>query len=230
MAENKELVVLRLEGVLQSWGSDSKWDFRNSDSMPTKSGIVGLLGCAMGVERGSELLADLSQAITIAVRADRPGTKCVDFQTVNGNPMLTVSGTPRKDATGGPANTIITKRAYLQDAIFTVIIDVNDDYWKERIIDALKNPKWCIYLGRRSCIPSRPVYQGTTDKYESVMDAVKGYPAAYRAQYPMNYECEVPQLNAVSLVRGDDLVGANRKFALRRVWRGKVKEDDNVSQ
>ena len=43
MAENKKLLVLCLEGVLQSWGEDAKWDIRDSSDMPTKSGIVGLI-------------------------------------------------------------------------------------------------------------------------------------------------------------------------------------------
>ena len=48
MEERKTILVLRLEGPLQSWGENAKWDFRDSSTMPTKSGIVGLLGCAMG--------------------------------------------------------------------------------------------------------------------------------------------------------------------------------------
>ena len=43
MAETKQLLVLRLDGPLQSWGENAKWDFRDSSTMPTKSGIVGLL-------------------------------------------------------------------------------------------------------------------------------------------------------------------------------------------
>ena len=82
MAEKKQLLVLRLDGPLQSWGENAKWDFRDSSTMPTKSGIVGLLGCAMGVERSSPVLVELAQSITVAVRADRPGVKFVDFQTV----------------------------------------------------------------------------------------------------------------------------------------------------
>ena len=66
MAERKNLLILRLEGALQSWGENAKWDFRDSSSMPTKSGIVGLLGCAMGLERNSEVLAELAQNIAVA--------------------------------------------------------------------------------------------------------------------------------------------------------------------
>ena len=46
-----ELMMLRLEGLLQSWGESSAWDNRGTASIPTKSGIVGLLACAMGLHR-----------------------------------------------------------------------------------------------------------------------------------------------------------------------------------
>ena len=61
MAENKKLLILRLEGALQSWGENSKWDHRDTSVMPSKSGIVGMLGCALGKDRNSPELIQLSQ-------------------------------------------------------------------------------------------------------------------------------------------------------------------------
>ena len=149
--------------------------------MPTKSGIVGLLGCALGVERDSPELAELAQSITIAVRADRPGVKFVDFQTVTGNPLMAASGKPK--TTG---NTILSPHAYLQDACFTVFIETTDD-WRERIVKALRDPKWCIYLGRKNCVPNRPVFESITDEYATLLEAVERYPASERANHPMTY-------------------------------------------
>ena len=125
MAEKKTLLILRLEGVLQSWGEMSKWDFRDSADFPTKSGIVGLMGCALGLERGDPKLGELDAALTLAVRADRPGTRTVDFQTVTGNPLRNAEGKPKS---GG--NTIISRRAYLQDACFTAFLDLPEDWRK----------------------------------------------------------------------------------------------------
>lgn len=223
MAEMKHLLILRLEGALQSWGESSKWDFRDSSTMPTKSGIVGLLGCAMGEARGSEVLAELAKGMTIAVRADRPGVKFVDFQTVQGNPLMAATGKPK--TTG---NTILSPHAYLQDACFTVFIEIAD-VWRERIVAALKTPKWCMYLGRKNCVPSRPVLECECAEYACFEDALSEYPAAERAEYPMVYECEVPDASATGLLRPDDLIGTGRQFDLRRVWRGVIREVQNVS-
>ena len=224
MAERKTILVLRLEGPLQSWGENAKWDFRDSSTMPTKSGVVGLLGCAMGQERGSQVLVELAQSITVAVRADRPGAKFVDFQTVQGDPLMAATGKPK--TTG---NTILSPHAYLQDASFTVFIDTTPE-WQQRIISALENPRWCMYLGRKNCGPSRPIL---ADRMEAadLMEALKEYPAAERAGKTMTYECEHPDSTAASIQRPDDLIGTNRQFQLRRVWRGSVerKEEQDVS-
>lgn len=225
MAVKKQFLVLRLDGPLQSWGENAKWDFRDSSTMPTKSGIVGLLGCAMGEERSSPVLVELAQSITVAVRADRPGVKCVDYQTVKTDRLMTASGTPRNKN----ASTIVSPRGYLQDACFTVFIDTTPE-WQKQIIEALENPRWCMYLGRKNCVPSRPI-QAKVVEYVNIQEALKEYPAAERAAKTMVYECEIPDSTAASIQRPDDLIGVNRHFQLRQVWRGTVerKEAQDVS-
>lgn len=212
--DNKTMLALRLEGPLQAWGENAKWDYRDSASMPTKSGIVGLIGCAMGLERGNKKLCELNDAITIAVRADRPGTRTEDFQSITGNPLMTANGTPRQ---GG--NTITTKKVYLQDACFTVFVETTPE-WHKVIAKALQSPKWCLSLGRRNCIPSRPVLECVDLGYPTLMDAVYNYPAAERSQYPMVYETERLEENKVAILRSDVLAEANREFAMRQVWHG----------
>ncbi|MCR6650496.1 MAG: type I-E CRISPR-associated protein Cas5/CasD [Cellvibrionaceae bacterium] len=41
-------LLLWLEAPLQSWGHDSKFGRRDSLDFPTKSGVLGLLCCALG--------------------------------------------------------------------------------------------------------------------------------------------------------------------------------------
>ena len=74
-----KLLFLRLEGVMQSWGEHSKWDERDSALMPTKSGVIGLIACALGYRRGDPRIVDLSHKLTMAVRADRPGESTIHF-------------------------------------------------------------------------------------------------------------------------------------------------------
>lgn len=217
---NAVLLALRLEGILQSWGDHAKWETRDSADFPSKSGVVGLLSCAMGLERDNPEITTLSDSVQIAVRADRPGTRMLDFHTVQGRPRLyTAAGARTPDK-----STIVSKRWYLQDASFLVLIET-DEPWRERICQALKSPKWPIYLGRKSCVPSRPVLDGITTEYEDLLDALRRYPQAERAQETLYYECEIPQDSGASYHRADALLSGERAFTLRQVYRGAIQRE-----
>ena len=72
-------LLLRFAGVLQSWGTDSRFEIRRTETIPTKSGIIGFLAAALGRRRDEDIddLADLK----IGVRADQPGALISDFHT-----------------------------------------------------------------------------------------------------------------------------------------------------
>ena len=174
----------------------------------------------MGLERDNPEITALSDSVQIAVRADRPGTRMLDFHTVQGRPRLyTAAGARTPDK-----STIVSKRWYLQDASFLVLIET-DEPWRERICQALKAPKWPIYLGRKSCVPSRPVLDGITTEYEDLLDALRRYPPAERAQETLYYECEIPQDSGASYHRADALLPGERAFTLRQVYRGAIQRE-----
>ena len=162
-----KIMLLRLEGTLQSWGEHSRWDHRDSADMPTKSGVVGLLGCALGFPRGDERLRELAENLTMAVRADRMGVITTDFHTVQGRvgKFSNAEGKPRGD-------TIITPREYMQDACYTVFLTGSDE-WLSACEQALLHPVWVPSLGRRSCPPSRPLLPVITEAYETLEEAVR---------------------------------------------------------
>ena len=63
-----------------------------------------------------------------------------------------------KAAVGGGSK--ITYRYYLQDAAFAAIMEVPSDK-TTLFADALANPCWDIYLGRKCCAPTDFIYQGS---------------------------------------------------------------------
>lgn len=223
MTGESRLMVLRLEGMLQSWGEDAKWDYRGTVGIPTKSGIVGLLACAMGLPRESPEIQRLAEHLTVAVRVDRPGVRMTDFQTVTGKPLMTAEGKPRSSG-----NTFISRRVYLQDASFTVALET-DAVWHEKILNGLQNPRWCMYLGRKNCVPSRPVLEHPEPDYDDLLDLIRRHPACERPQYPMSYECEIPSDRLANYERTDERLPGYRRFATRRVWRGSIEEGQDVS-
>lgn len=158
MSEQATL-VMRLAGPLQSWGTTSQFNRRATSDRPSKSGVIGLLAAAQGRRRGDDL-TDLIE-LELGVRVDQPGTIMYDFHTVS-----TLDGTPLPSAkvnarglqlpTGPKKMTHVSRRAYLQDAIFVAAID-----GPRKLVDALRvaiqNPRFPLALGRRSCPPSQPI-------------------------------------------------------------------------
>ncbi len=214
-----ELLLLRLEGALQSWGESAPWDNRGTAAAPTKSGIVGLLACAMGFPRNSPEIIALSNAITMGIRADRAGVLASDFHTVQGMPDIRNAEGKKRSG----SNTIVTTRWYLQDASFLVVVET-DVVWRERIAAALRRPAWCLYLGRKSCVPSRPVFAGICE-YGSILDALTSHAPVGRCDSVMHYEVETAFPGGSLLSRTDDLI-SGRKFQKRLVWRGSIRRDE----
>lgn len=214
------VLTIRLEGPMQAWGGDAKWDYRPTDLYPTKSGVVGLLGCALGLERGNAQLSELASALTMAVRADRPGQRITDYQTVTGEPLRNAEGNKRS---GG--QTFISRREYLSDASFLVALRGPKETIC-RLIDALKAPHWPYYLGRKNCVPSRPVFEPGKRPYDSLSDALAHHSVASRTSAASNlYGCESEEELPDSgiLVRSDQPAGnTERHFELRKVYRRKV--------
>jgi len=156
-------LFLRLEGPLQAWGERGRWSVRDTAPEPTKSGVIGLIACAMGYNR-DEQIRPLVEKTRMAVRCDAPGQLITDYHTVGGGyaePMLlTAQGKPKKSS--GSPHTELTWRDYLCDASFLVALQA-DEALIEQMAYALQNPVWPIFLGRKSCLPSRPVFDGVAD-------------------------------------------------------------------
>ena len=218
-----EMVILRLEGVLQSWGEEAKWNYRTTATFPSKSAIVGLIGAAMGIQRGDEYLKVLSDKICIGIRADRSGIIIEDFQTTTGMPELFTANHAKR---GKDSNTILNPHYYLNDASFLVVLET-DEKTAEAIANAFANPVWPAYLGRKNCVPSTPVFVALKE-FPDILSALKSFPIAGRADKKIQFEIEEPMDKCTSYTRAD-LIAGNREFARRRVWRGTLEGNDYVS-
>lgn len=139
-------LVLRLAAPLQSWGTSSRFVRRNTDRVPSKSGIIGLLAAAQG-RRRTDPIEDLVQ-LRIGVRIEQPGRLERDFQTAR----------PRD----GSAPLPLSYRFYLADAVFLVAVQGQSDMMAG-LQDALRHPVFPLYLGRRSCPPAGLLDQGLHD-------------------------------------------------------------------
>ena len=164
MSSDRHYLALRLEAPLQSWGYDSQYNQRNTGLMPTKSAIGGLCCAALGFSRGSDeerafllsFQATLMTAIAIprfGSRRELPVRRLQDYHTVQNTRRA--SGSINNDC-------VLTNRQYLTDAAFGVLLE-GDKGLLSAIATALADPVWGIWLGRKACIPSAPVFAGLKD-------------------------------------------------------------------
>lgn len=149
------VLVLRLAGPMQSWGSASRFTNRSTESFPTKSGIVGLLAAAEG-RRRSDPIEDLAN-LTMAARIDQPGEILRDFHTAH------------REDTSMP----LSSRYYVSDAVFAAFIEGPDDMI-ETLAEAIRRPAFPLFLGRRACPPTMPLLLET--RGEPLWEAIEGLP------------------------------------------------------
>lgn len=147
-------LLLRLAGPMQSWGTRSRFTERDTELEPSKSGVLGLVCAALGRPR-SEDVSDLA-ALQMGVRVDREGTIERDYHTAGSVDGIAKAsgGLYKKDGriVGQPSN-----RYYLADADFLVGLEGDESLLRE-IEQALRAPRWHLFLGRKSLVPSVPVF------------------------------------------------------------------------
>ncbi len=168
--ERKHL-LLWLEGPLQSWGFDSRFNRRDTLRFPTKSGIYGMILSAMGASGSqTELLAEfapLKQTVIAYRHTDETQAPPLleDFHMVgsgydskdNWQTLMIPKTSEGKSAVGGGSK--LTYRYYLQDTAFAVIQEIPGDM-EDLMVDSLTVPAFSLYLGRKCCIPTEFVFQG----------------------------------------------------------------------
>ena len=150
------VLVLKLSGPFQSWGTALKLRDHETDTMPSKSGVLGMIAAAFGRRRDADI-TDLS-ALRFGVRCDAPGSLLRDFQTSH---IWKTNKNGKQYAED--RDSYIGNRFYLQDACFTVGLEGDKGLLSE-CAEALKHPVFPPYLGRRSCIPDPGLVIGVFDE------------------------------------------------------------------
>lgn len=171
-------LALYLRAPLQSWGASSKFGDRGTLDAPTRSGLLGLLAAACGIDKNDEArdrewLAR-AEKLSVAVLAFRRGDRMPDYHTVGGGfdekdpwrkRMIPIS------ADGKNRRTNVTHRDYLADSVFGALLS-GDDAMIDEMATGLADPVWGVWLGRKSCIPTEPIFAGVFDLDESAREAL----------------------------------------------------------
>ena len=193
MSPEHPTLAFLLDSPLQSWGDSSRFNRRSTAAHPTKSGVVALLACAMGIDKHApdetgrlDPLAALRLATVRLPRlriawngqtrpgkndapATHPHARLTDYHTIGGgyDSKTETLRIPRKASRGGSFGTVQTWREYLLDTRFAVFLQGNRETL-EQAARALRDPVWGLWLGRKSCPPAVPILG---DVHKTLADA-----------------------------------------------------------
>lgn len=204
-------LLLRLVGPMQSWGVQSRFSVRDTGLEPSKSGVLGLVCAALGIDRNDDGSLVPLAALKMGVRVDREGRLSRDYHTA----LIKVL-----KAGGGIKETKPSSRYYLADAAFLVGLEGDDLALLGQIQNAFRNPFWPLFMGRKAFVPGLPVH--LPDGLKAGMgleDALKVYPYQGRGETPEKVRLVLEDLNG-DLVRPDQPISFcqdQRRFAPRRV-------------
>lgn len=152
-------LLIRLEGPMQSWGTQSRFSHRDTGHEPSKSGVIGLLCAALGKPReerpedGFPTLERLN-SLSMGVRVDREGRIFRDYHTAQ-NILKSDAKNPDSPKKGDLKKTELSNRYYIADASFLVGLR-GPVQLLENLDAALLDPRWPLFLGRKSFTPARP--------------------------------------------------------------------------
>lgn len=141
--KNSKKLKLVCSAMLQSWRIRSLGPSqRYTELAPTKSGIIGMIACALGYERDDKRIDILANSTELYLDVKNSGS------------ML-------ESATINSIDTLIDKE-YLVGRRFVLYL-ISDEETLNKIQAALKAPVWQYYLGSKCCIPAEPVSQGISE-------------------------------------------------------------------
>jgi len=167
---NKSCIALLLDGPMQSWGFSSRFTRRTTALHPTKSGVIGILAAALGIDKyGTDEAKQIARLAKLEITTvtlpknhnDRelPIVRLSDYHTIGGGYDDEEWMKRPRAASGAKLNTVLSERHYLLDARFGVLLEGAPE-WIEEIAAKLRNPTWGLWLGRKCCIPATPLFVG----------------------------------------------------------------------
>jgi len=203
-----QYLAIKLDGVMQAWGGHTYEDLRHSELIPTRSAVLGILAACVGIDRKDVAeLESLSATIRMAVRLDSRPQRMMDFHTVLD--ARKVDGKPNQ-------NPVVSKREYLCDAKYTVLIQsTSESYFSLELLEqAIRQPVYTPFLGRRSCLLSRPLF----DAVISAIDFKQAFDLCEPIGGVIYSEERLHQDDALWRMRDEPVYARKRQFATRSLY------------
>ena len=197
-------LILNLESPLMAFGGETIDNYGVTRWFPAASMLTGLFANALGWRRiERERHQGLQDRLVFAARIDREpagGVRLTDYQTVqmadsvdlfvqNNKWVIgwTTRGTPdtRAGALGSTGSGPFTHqryRDYFADMRVTVALRLNpegESATLDELAHALEEPARPLFIGRKPCLPSAPLFAGYIEA-ENALDALLKLPLERR--------------------------------------------------
>jgi CRISPR system Cascade subunit CasD len=176
-------LVFQLQAPLASWGDVAVGEYRGSREHPGASALIGMLGAALGLYRDDESAhAALRDGYAFAVGVVSGGQLLRDYHTAQAPGRSDLKGRPhrtRADELRVPRrdlHTTLSTRDYRQGGAWVVAAQAlaPAPYTLQELAQALREPRFGLYLGRKSCPPAAPLAPRISDA-ESAHAALVAY-------------------------------------------------------
>lgn len=151
---------------MAAWGDVAVGESRVTSTLPSRSALLGLLAAALGLKRTDEAgLYDLSASVRFGVLSLSNGHFLRDYHTVQVPPSSALKRRPsrtRRDELSVPKRdlgTILSARDYRTDASYRIAVErvQAGNFELETLRNALLEPVFPLYLGRKACPPALPL-------------------------------------------------------------------------
>jgi len=185
---NDAILFMRLAGPLQAWG-ESVLNERKTLPVPTKSGVIGIICCCLGMRRDgsfdtsspyapSGITMESLNALKLGIRTDRPGMLLRDWHAAGAKAgVMCAEGKLKFTEKTGKPEPVVSNRYYLCEADFLAVL-AGPMSVMETVCNALKLPHWPPYLGRKCCPPSVPLLPRNErlEAHGNLLDALASRP------------------------------------------------------
>ena len=215
-------LIMRLESPLMSFGGETIDNYGVIRPFPATSMLTGLFANALGWRRiERERHQSLQDRLVFAARIDREpagGVRLTDFQSAainNSEQGWTTRGRPEGRA-GGTYQNHLRYRDYFADMRVTIALRLHPESAPptlDELATALQEPARPLFIGRKPCLPSAPLFAGFRDG-ATALEALRAWPLADVGSTTSNIRTIWPQNEGV------DDIGFTHSYMLtdQRNW------------
>ena len=170
-------LILRIDAPMFSFGKAIVDHHGVTDFFPGLTMLTGLIANALGWQHSDfDKLQNLQRRIDFAARWDVEPHQFVDYHTVDlgtnkmRNLGWTTRGVPEHRRGGDSARYGIHQRYrhYLVDGLMTIALNIEGDAHPglDEIKEAFLRPARPLFIGRKTCLPARPLLDPNTPVLE----------------------------------------------------------------